>query len=219
MAKQLFENNAGTRLNGDITDSATSIPVTDGSVFPVPGTNEFFLATISDGENIEIVKVTDNTTNTLTVVRAQESTTAYAFQDNDKIELLPTKGTLELLQRPLECIPVKLGDETTDATTGTAKLTWHIPYNFEIEEIQIGATEGPTGSAATLDMNAEGTSVFSTNPTIDDGEDSSLTAATPPVLSTTSLTKGDKLTFDIDAVGSTTAGKGYYFNIIGRRGA
>ena len=91
---QLFANNAVTTLNGAITAIATTITTTDGSVFPSPTGGDFFLATLSDGTNIEIVKCTSRSTNDLTVVRAQEGTTGFAFADLDDIEMRLTAGTL-----------------------------------------------------------------------------------------------------------------------------
>lgn len=78
---QLFSNNATTTLNGAITNVATSITVTDGTVFTAPTGTEYELATIDDGVNIEIVKITARTTNVLTVVRGQEGTSGTAFGD------------------------------------------------------------------------------------------------------------------------------------------
>lgn len=91
---QLLLNNAVTTLNGAITAVATTIDVTDGSVFPSPTGGDYFLTTLSDGSNIEIVKCTSRATNALTVVRAQEGTTGFAFANLDAIELRITAGTL-----------------------------------------------------------------------------------------------------------------------------
>ena len=95
--KQLYANNAKTTLNGGITAIATSIVVTDGSVFASPAAGEYTLATLYDANeaNIEIVKVTNIVTNTLTVVRAQEGTTGYAFSSGDNITTRVTENTLE----------------------------------------------------------------------------------------------------------------------------
>jgi hypothetical protein len=90
---QLFSNNVVTTLNGAITAIATSIPVTDGGAMPSPTGGNFFLVTLSDGTNVEIVKCTARSTNTLTLVRAQEGTTGFAFADLDAVELRATAGT------------------------------------------------------------------------------------------------------------------------------
>ena len=59
-----------------------------------------------------------------------------------------------------------------------------------------------------VDTKKNGTTIWTTKPTIDAGEFSTLTAATPGVLATTSFAAGDVLTFYITQVGSTVAGVG-----------
>ena len=90
-----FSNNAKTTLSSGITSSATSIAVADASVFPSISGSEYFYVTFEDlSGNVEIVKVTAVSSNTLTVVRAQESTTARAYASGDKAENRLTAGSL-----------------------------------------------------------------------------------------------------------------------------
>ena len=90
-----FSNNAKTTLSSGITSSATSIAVADASVFPSISGSEYFYVTFEDlSGNVEIVKVTAVNSNTLTVVRAQESTTARAYASGDKAENRLTAGSL-----------------------------------------------------------------------------------------------------------------------------
>ena len=97
----VFKNNAKTTLSSGVNDSTTTIPVTEGSVFPVASATDgtFFFATLDDDTNNEIVKVTASTGNSgnqnLTVVRAQESTSARAFSSGDKVELRLTAGMVD----------------------------------------------------------------------------------------------------------------------------
>jgi hypothetical protein len=93
----LFTNNATTTLSGSILSGDTSISVTasTGALFPAPTGTDYFYATLIDASNnIEIVKVTARTTDTMTVVRAQEGTTARAYASGDKFELRPTAAGL-----------------------------------------------------------------------------------------------------------------------------
>ena len=92
----VFKNNANTVLASSITSSATSVSVLDGSVFPSLSAGEYFLCTIDDDTNNEIVKVTAISGNTLTVVRAQEGTTARAFSNSSTIESRVTAGIMDL---------------------------------------------------------------------------------------------------------------------------
>jgi len=97
----VFKNNAKTTLSSGVNNSTTTIPVTEGSVFPVADATAgtFFFATLDDDTNNEIVKVTTSSGNAgnqnLTVVRAQESTSARAFSSGDKVELRLTAGMVD----------------------------------------------------------------------------------------------------------------------------
>ena len=95
----VFKNNAKTTLASGINSSATSITVSDGSVFPSLTGSDIFFVTFDDGTNNEIVKVTAVSSNTLTVVRAQESTTARSFASGDAAELRLTAGILSLFSQ------------------------------------------------------------------------------------------------------------------------
>ena len=100
MAKQLFSNNATTTLSANITNVATSISVVTGKgeLFASPTGGDYELLTITDGTNYEIVKCTARSTDTLTVTRAQEGTTARTWSAGATVAGYITKGTLEELR-------------------------------------------------------------------------------------------------------------------------
>ena len=84
----VFANNAATTLAAAITStSATTITVTSSSSFPSLSGSEYFYATIDDGTNKEIVKVTGVSSETWTVVRAQDGTSARTFANGVDVEL------------------------------------------------------------------------------------------------------------------------------------
>ena len=90
-----FANNAKSTLNGAHNDSTTTIAVVDGSVFPTLSGADYFYMTLEDVSlNREIVKVTARSGNNLTVVRAQDGTTARSFSTADKAELRITVAGL-----------------------------------------------------------------------------------------------------------------------------
>lgn len=113
---------------------------------------------------------------------------------------------------------VAVSDETTALTSGTGKLTFHWPFTGEILDVWAGLTVvQSSGSIFTVDVNDAGVSMLSTKITIDNGEETSLTAATSSVLSDSFVVKGAKATIDIDQVGDGTAkGLKLYFEY--RRG-
>lgn len=89
-------NNAFGTLASGINSSATSITLTtgQGARFPSLGAGDYFYATLIDtSNNLEIVKCTARSTDVLTVVRAQESTTARAYSAGDRIEIRLTAQT------------------------------------------------------------------------------------------------------------------------------
>lgn len=92
-----FSNNASATLAASINTSVTTITLTagQGALFPSLGASDYFYATLVDSSNnLEIVKVTARATDVLTVVRAQESTTAKAYLAGDRLELRPTAGSI-----------------------------------------------------------------------------------------------------------------------------
>lgn len=116
-------------------------------------------------------------------------------------------------------VPVPIGiacsDETTALTTGTAKATFRMPFAMTLTAVRASVTTAPTGSVLTVDINENGASILSTKITIDATEKTSTTAATPPVISDSSLADDAEITIDIDTVGSTVAGTGLKVWLIG----
>jgi len=98
-------------------------------------------------------------------------------------------------------------DHTVSTTVGG---DFEIPFTAGTI-VEIGAytdTAGVTGTA-TIDVNLNGTTLMTTSKcTIDTGEKSTRTAATPPVLTTTAVAAGNLITVDIDVLHSGTAAKG-----------
>lgn len=106
-------------------------------------------------------------------------------------------------------------DETTDLTTGVAKVVFRVPRAFTLTDVRASVNTAPTGSTLNVDINEGGTSVLSTVITIDASEETSTTAATSPVISDSAIADDAEITVDIDQVGSTAAGKGLKVCMIG----
>jgi hypothetical protein len=114
-----------------------------------------------------------------------------------------------------EALVVACSDETTALTTGTAKVTFRMPYAMTLTAVRASVTTAPVGADLIVDINEAGSSVLSTKISIDDGEKTSTTAATPPVISDSALADDAEITIDIDQIGSTTAGAGLKVVLIG----
>lgn len=119
-------------------------------------------------------------------------------------------------------IGIACSDETTALTAGTAKATFRMPYAMTLLSGAAGvraslttaqATSG-AGGLVTVDINESGVSILSTKLTIDNTEKTSTTAATPAVISDTSLADDAEITIDIDQIGDGTA-KGLKVWLIG----
>jgi hypothetical protein len=91
-----FSNNASTQLSAAITTSATSVVVVDSSELPTLSAGDHTYVTLADagGTKIEVVKVTAIASNTLTVIRGQDNTSALAFSAGDLCELRLTAALL-----------------------------------------------------------------------------------------------------------------------------
>ena len=88
MTTFIFKNNANSTLAGAITSSAVSANLAPGSgaLFPNPSTGQVFAATLIDAATQtlnEIVYVTAIATDTVTILRAQEGTTALNWLAGD----------------------------------------------------------------------------------------------------------------------------------------
>lgn len=114
----------------------------------------------------------------------------------------------ELYESIPQALTVAVSDETTDLTTGTAKITFRAPHAMELTEVRASVTTAPTGSNLNIDVNDSGTTIFSTILSIDASEKTSTTAATAAVISDSSIADDAEITIDIDQIGSTVAGAG-----------
>lgn len=108
-----------------------------------------------------------------------------------------------------EFIAFAFSDETTDLAVGTSAISFAAPdFAITLTGVSVNVVTAPTGSTAIFDINEGGTSILSTKISIDAGETNSETAATPPVISDSSIAANAIITVDIDQVGSTVTGAG-----------
>lgn len=140
----LYTNNAVSALSASITNVATSFSVTagHGARFPaIAGGNYFYVTLLDTAGNLEIVKVTARSTDTFTVARAQDGTTASAFSAGDFVELRITKAMLDDFKT--DTLPaatstvrggIELGSDTAqtvaaNAVSATASRTYALQVN------------------------------------------------------------------------------------------
>ena len=110
---------------------------------------------------------------------------------------------------------IACSDETTALTTGT-KVTFRLPFAFTVTEVRASLTTAGTGAnLVTLDFEQNGTTILSTNITIDAGATTSTTASTPPVISTSALTDDASIDCDVDQIDSGGVSAGLKMYLIG----
>lgn len=103
-------------------------------------------------------------------------------------------------------VNVALSDMTTDLTTGTAKAAWFAPEDGDLVSVYIAVHDPSSSGVVRVDMNDSGGSVFTTRPSIDATEATSLDGTAAVLDGTVSFVRGDKFTFDIDDAGTDAKG-------------
>jgi hypothetical protein len=149
-------NNAFGTLNAGINSSATTIVLTagQGARFPTLSAGDYFYATLIDtSNNLEIVKVTARSTDTMTVVRGQDNTTARAYSTNDRFELRPTAA---LFNEKADAADVTAGLATKQAASPVLTTYINTGVNFRNRIIN-GAMmidQRNAGASVTINGNA-----------------------------------------------------------------
>ena len=116
-------------------------------------------------------------------------------------------------------IQVVLCDPGTSLTTGDSTASAAVPLmlnGWYVHWVHAYAETAPTGDTIIIQIANNGNDMLSTRITIDATENSSHTAAAPPVINTTyeQLTYGQGLDFDVDQVGSGEGGQGVVASLI-----
>jgi hypothetical protein len=111
------------------------------------------------------------------------------------------------------CLIIACSDETSDLTTGTAKVTFRAPYAMTVTAVKANVNTAPAGSTIIVDINEEGSAILGTKLSIDADEKTSVTAASAATISDSTIANDAEITIDIDQIGSSTAGKGLKVHI------
>jgi len=141
-------NNASATLAAGISDSATTLTVTtgQGASFPtLTGVDYCWLTLVDTSNNLEIIKCTARSTDSFTIVRAQDNTTARAFAISDRLELRPTAALFDEFANPLSekgvdiasanPLVITAGSDYFDVTgtTGFASMTVATNRQFTLQ--------------------------------------------------------------------------------------
>lgn len=136
----VFSDNASSVLASGIIAGDTTMTVSagQGALFPTISAGHAALLTLEDvSGNFEVVKATARTGDTITMVRAQDGTTAIAFASGSRVELRIPAGILNAF----------LQKNGGDTLAGTTTVTGVIDLGAG-GSIQGGEFAGPVRSAA-----------------------------------------------------------------------
>jgi len=144
-----LENYAESTLAAGINDSVTELSVDsgDGALFPAEG--DFMLAI----DNKEIVKATARSTDAITIVRAQEDTSAVAHLAGVSVALVVTAGVIEEVQDAVpDSIFTTRGDILYRDATQAARLAKGTAGHF----LEMGANDPAWASHKDLTTGVHG---------------------------------------------------------------
>lgn len=124
-----FTNNAAAKLASSISSTSTKLTVESGkgSLFPAITSPQYFYVTLVGDDKMEIVKVTERSTDTFTIVRAQDNTTASAFSAGDVVELRITAAAFNDISTALDeldAFPEQSGNSGKYLTTNGTDVSW-----------------------------------------------------------------------------------------------
>lgn len=148
----LVKNNAYSTLASGITDTATTITVAagTGSRFPTAGGADYFYATLINTSNqLEVVKVTTRSVDTLTVVRGQDGSTARAYSASDRIELRVTAALLSDIRDSI----TPADNTVTTAKIVNSNVTYAKIQNVSATSRVLGRKTAGVGSIEELTLN------------------------------------------------------------------
>ena len=110
-----FANNVSTTLSSAINATQTTISVADASGLPTLSSGDYVYLTIDTdtaSPTLEVVKVTAISSNSLTVVRGQDGTTASSFSSGTKVELRVTAAALDDISSAADTESVSIDGDT-----------------------------------------------------------------------------------------------------------
>ena len=105
-----------------------------------------------------------------------------------------------------EVVTVELAGSGSLPASSAGAAYYRVPWAATLTAVKANRNGTNTNGSVTIDVNEGGTSVLSTEITIDQNEATSLTAATPAVISDSAIANDALLTFDIDSANTSDEG-------------
>lgn len=134
MTTLLFSNYANSTLAGPITNVATTIALQagTGALFPNPSAGQAFKMSLTDAATQtlnEIMLCTARSTDSLTVTRGQEGTTALAWNAGDLVANNLTAGTMNAFLQSVATTSSFYEGTDTSAGANNVQVTATVPVN------------------------------------------------------------------------------------------
>lgn len=128
------------------------------------------------------------------------------LDDTDLVLRYDGSSWVRVSYDPSVVVGVALSDETTAITTGVGKAYIRSPFAMTLTDVRANLNTASSSGIPTVDINVNGSTILSTKLTIDANELTSVTAATPAVISSASIADDDQISFDIDVAGTGAKG-------------
>lgn len=152
------KNNASTtiRMSNGVNTSITSIVVTDASKLYNQG--NFFItvwngtdySSPSSDPNMEIMLVTNVSSNTLTVIRGQDGTSAKTHSNGDKVEMLLNKGILDEYETAITNLQLN-----TATSWGDGLIFSNFEVDLDYNTTNLKITSGKLNTIQDIDTGAD----------------------------------------------------------------
>ena len=184
-----------------------------------PSVTNYIVVNRSTGA-ISVSQTSTNWDDTATYARVYKVVAGASMVEDIEDHRVGTYGILSAASSSTTpvVIAVACSDETTEVNTGLAKVTFRMPHAMTLTAVRASLTTASSGSPTilfTVDINEGVSSILSTKLTIDHGEKTSTTAATPAVISDSALADDAEITIDVDVGGGGAKGLKVY--LIGTR--
>lgn len=189
--------------------------VGSANVYLTAGTAYRFVIQKADGTTIDTIDgiVAYDTAGLEALVAAEIASTVIPISGGGTgANNAASARTLLGISYPYDLV-VACSDETTNLSTGTNVVRFIAPTTFTLNEVIGSVNTASSSGVVQVDVTKNGVSIFSTQLTIDQGETTSLTAATPPAVGPSGavISRGDLLAVEIVAAGTGADGLKLYF--------
>ncbi|ANS03419.1 triple helix repeat-containing collagen [uncultured Mediterranean phage uvDeep-CGR2-KM19-C269] len=115
-----------------------------------------------------------------------------------------------------ESLVIPLSDETSDLTTADGVYSFYLPYALTIDKMYLSLNSTCAGADVEVDCQRNGTTIFDTDRLVV-AQGTNISTLQPDFANPTVFAIGSKMSFNIEQIGSTTAGAGLKVMIHGHR--